>query len=66
MDEKGFNLMVNDFKSEIVNVINTYNLPAIVVKQVIGELYNEVCVITNNTIQKELEEYQKEVEKEKE
>ncbi len=65
MAEKGINLKIEDFKNEIVNLINGYDLPAVVVKQMVGELYNEVCVITNNTIQKELEEYEKEVEQEK-
>ncbi len=65
MAEKGINLKIEDFKNEIVNLINGYDLPAVVVKQVVGELYNEVCIITNNTIQKELEEYEKEVEQEK-
>lgn len=66
MVEKGINLKISDFKDEIVNLINSYNLPAIVVKQVMGELYNEVCVVTNNTIQKEVEEYQKGLEQENE
>ncbi len=66
MAEKGFNLKVRDFENEIVNLINDYNLPAMVVKQVIGGLYHEVCVIANDTIEKELEEYQRGLEQENE
>ncbi len=63
MVEKGINLKSNDFKNEIVNLINNCNLPAVIVKQTIFEIYNEVCIIFNNSVQKEKDEYNKKLNK---
>lgn len=64
--DKGINLMINDFKIEIVDLINSYDLPMIIKRQVINEISLEINNVTENVIQKERQDYQKALEAQKE
>lgn len=51
--EKHFTVKVNDTKKEIIDVINKANLPALVLKIILKDIYEEIESIE----QKEIQEY---------
>lgn len=59
--EKHFTVKVNDTKKEIVDVINKANLPALVLKIILKDIYEEIESIE----QKEIQEYYDKIDEQK-
>ncbi|MEW9093748.1 MAG: hypothetical protein AB2417_01590 [Clostridiaceae bacterium] len=57
--EKGFNLKVIDFRTNLSSLIDNCNLPATVIQMVLQEYTREINIQTQQIIQKEIEEYEK-------
>ncbi len=60
MADLGINTLISVFKKNILNVINNSNLPISVVYYVTKDIFRDVEQIYNETLKKELEEFQKE------
>ena len=59
--EKHFTVKVNDTKKEIVDVINKANLPALVLKIILKDIYEEI----ESVEQKEIQEYYDKIDEQK-
>lgn len=58
--DKPFTLKIQETEKEIVEIINSSQLPAFVLKQILQGIYNEV----NRIDEEEIKKYQEETEKE--
>lgn len=63
--EKGFDLRIAEFKKDLGITINNANMPISVTKMVLGELLNEVMMLTTQAIDTQKKMYDEELEKEK-
>lgn len=57
------NTNINLFKNNIAEIINTSQLPVSIVYFVLKDVLNEVSEVYKNTLEKEAENIQKEIEK---
>lgn len=55
-------VMREEFRNNLVNMINSYGLPIYVVEPILNETLNEVRSVLQIQYQKELQEYQKSLE----
>lgn len=55
-------VMREEFRNNLVNMINSYGLPIYVVEPILNEILNEVRSVLQIQYQKELQEYQKSLE----
>ena len=60
---KPFTLKIQEVEKEIVEIINSSQLPAFALKQILQGIYNEVDRIDNEEIKKYQEETEKESDK---
>lgn len=66
MAEKGASLIVQDFKNELVEVINKYNMPAIIKQSFVEDINNKLIKAAEYELQKEEQEYKEALEQEDE
>ena len=59
--EKHFTVKVNDTKKEIIDIINKANLPALVLKIILKDIYEEIESIE----QQEIQEYYDKIDEQK-
>jgi len=64
MAEKGASLIIRDFKNDLTQILNQYNMPMIIKKQVLDEIRNEVSKVAEYQIAKEEQEYKEALEQE--
>lgn len=57
--EKGINLATQEFKENLVELVNTCNLPANLIKYILIDILNQIKTLEVNAIQIERENYQK-------
>lgn len=62
MADLGVNTLINVFKKNITNVINNSQLPISILYYVVKDVFRDIEQIYNETLEKELEEFQKEKE----
>lgn len=56
---KGINLQIQEFKENLLNVINESKLPPAIVQMALGELTAQVDRITEQALEKERQAYEK-------
>lgn len=64
MAQKGVNLMIFDFKNEIIKALNDSVLPISIKRQVFDEISTQIGAAEEKTIQEELMKYQQELKEE--
>lgn len=59
-NNKPISVILDDFKNELVKVINDSQLPLCLVKPIIKEIYDEVSVVANQQLQQDRQAWEAE------
>lgn len=55
--DKPLSLIIDDFKTDLANVINNSNLPPVILKPVIKEIYDEIKLLQVQELQNDKIKY---------
>lgn len=61
--EKGINLQIEEFKTNLANVLNTSNMPVTIIEMVLQGVLTEINIIRQQQVKKEKQDYDNEVAK---
>ena len=55
--EKPITIIIQETKDKLVEVLNTSNLPPVILEPIVKDIYNEITMLTKRQYEKDLYEY---------
>lgn len=64
--EKPINLIIEEFKMELVNVVNKYKIAPFIAEPILKDIHNEMCILKDKELKKASAEYSEYLKKNEE